>query len=252
MKDDKPSVIRETDEDARHLARVLLRSARFAALAVLDPETGFPFCSRVLVGTDVDGVPVILVSGLSAHTKALLQDQRASLLCGEPGKGDPLAHPRLTVQCLAQRVATDGEQHGRLRQRFLNRHPKAKLYIDFPDFAFFRLVPQSANLNGGFARAYILPGDDLVIRSPATESLAAVEQDVLRELVSRTPEAATRIATMERAPKGEKWQFAGIDMAGIDLICGNLLLRHEFGGPIATKDDAILYITNTAYVIPEI
>lgn len=249
---DKPSVIRETDDEARRLARVLVRSARFAALAVLDPETGFPFCSRVLVGTDADGVPVILVSGLSAHTKALVKDQRASLLCGEPGKGDPLAHPRLTVQCLAERVPPESPLHARLRQRFLNRHPKAKLYIDFPDFAFFRLVPQSANLNGGFARAYLLPGDDLVIHSANIESLAAEEQLVLRELVLRAPGAAERIATMTGSTKGGDWRFAGIDMGGIDLICGNLLLRHEFDAQIQTKDDAILYITKTAYPIPEI
>ncbi len=65
---DQASVLRETDEEARKLARVLLRSARYGALAVLDPATGFPFASRVLLGTDIDGVPVILVSALSTHT----------------------------------------------------------------------------------------------------------------------------------------------------------------------------------------
>jgi len=63
---EKPSVIRETDDAARKLARVLLRSARYAALAVLDPDSGFPAVSRVLVGSDIDGAAVILVSSLSA------------------------------------------------------------------------------------------------------------------------------------------------------------------------------------------
>lgn len=249
---DKPSVIRETDDDARRLARVLLRSARYAALAVLDPETGFPFGSRVLTGTDSDGVPVILVSGLSAHTRALLNDQRASLLCGEPGKGDPLAHPRLTVQCLAERVEPASPRHMRLRERFLSRHPKAKLYIDFPDFAFFRLVPQSANLNGGFARAYILPAADLVIEPALAESFAAAEQELMREIVLQLPEAAKRIATMTGGSEQKEWRFAGIDAGGIDLISGNLLLRHEFEGAITAPNDAILYITKIAYPIPEI
>ena len=40
----------------------------------------------MLVGTDTDGAAVILVSALSAHTKALEADPRVSLLAGEPGR----------------------------------------------------------------------------------------------------------------------------------------------------------------------
>lgn len=160
---DKPSVIRETDEDARNQARVLMHTAAHAALAVIDPETGFPSVSRVLIANDADGVPVILVSGLAAHTRALLKDARASALFGEPGKGDPLAHPRLTVRCSAERVERQSDAHEHIRKRFLKRHPKSKLYIDFPDFCFFRLIPLDASLNGGFGRAYILSAEDLVI-----------------------------------------------------------------------------------------
>lgn len=160
---DKPSTIRETDEDARKQARILIHSAAHAALAVIDPETSFPSVSRVLTATDVDGAPVVLVSGLSAHTKALLKDPRASILFGEPGKGDPLAHPRLTLRCSAERVDRQSDAHERIRGLFLERHPKSKLYIDFPDFCFFRFIPLDASLNGGFGRAYILSSADLMI-----------------------------------------------------------------------------------------
>jgi hypothetical protein len=167
---DKPSVIRETNEEARKLARSLLRSAGYAALAVIDPDNGFPAASRVLLATDIDGVPVILVSALSAHTKALSQDVRASLLVGEPGKGDPLAHPRMTIQCEACRVDHATTVHDRIRTRFLDRHPKSKQYIDFSDFSFYRLRPISVNLNGGFGQAYRLSGDDLETRSAPPET----------------------------------------------------------------------------------
>ncbi|NLR96796.1 HugZ family protein [Rhizobium sp. P38BS-XIX] len=160
---DKPSVIRETDEDARNQSRILVHTSAYAALAVIDPETGYPSVSRVLTATDDDGTPIILVSALASHTKALLKDARASALFGEPGKGDPLAHPRLSLRCKAERVDRDGDAHGRIRTLFLERHPKAKLYIDFPDFSFFRLVPLDASLNGGFGRAYILSAQDFAI-----------------------------------------------------------------------------------------
>jgi len=248
---DQASVLRETDGEARKLARTLLRSARYAAIAVLDPGTGFPFASRVLLGTDIDGVPVILVSGLSTHTRALDADRRASLLTGEPGKGDPLAYARLTTQCLAEPVERDSEAHARIRNRFLNRHAKAKLYIDFPDFRFFRLVPQSASLNGGFGRAYLLEGSDLTIRSEANEAVAANADAIVQELLARHPDLATTVATGMKAGSGD-WRICGVDCAGFDLILGDLLLRHEFETVAQGVDELYSHIPNIKYSIPEI
>lgn len=158
--DDKPKVLRDTDDQARQQARELITTARFAAIAVIDPETGYPNSSRVLTATDGASRPVILVSRLAAHTKALLETMRCSLLFGEPGKGDPLAWPRISVQCDAVPVGGDDPERAHLRARFLRRHPKAALYVDFPDFLFFRLHAVSASLNGGFGRAYALGKPD--------------------------------------------------------------------------------------------
>ena len=157
MSGDKPKILRDTDDAAREL----LLTARFGAIAVIDPHTGYPNSSRVLTATDGAGLPVILASRLAAHTKALLASPRCSLLIGEPGKGDPLAWPRISLQCDAEQIGSDNPEREHLRARFLRRHPKASLYIDFPDFMFFRLVPASASLNGGFGKAYALTPDDL-------------------------------------------------------------------------------------------
>ena len=153
------SVLRDVDDDARRLAKSLIRTARFGALGVKEPETGTPLVSRVSLATDLDGAPIILISQLSAHFGALEADGTCSLLMGEPGKGDPLAHPRITVICSAEK--STGDLRAALRDRFLRRHPKATLYADFGDFAFWRLVPQRASLNGGFGKAYQLGFEDL-------------------------------------------------------------------------------------------
>jgi putative heme iron utilization protein len=201
---DKPQVIRDTDDDARRQARILLRGARFAAIGVIDPETGFPFVSRVLLGMDTDGAAVILVSNLSAHTTALLADPRASLLTGEPGKGDPLAHPRLTLQCTAESVDRESDIHQRLRTRFLARHPKSQLYIDFPDFRFFRLRPERASLNGGFGRAYHLSSADFLVPE-INHDLFENEAQLLLELgaiPTSPPESPPRFTGRQRANGG--------------------------------------------------
>ena len=158
---DKINPIRPTTSEAIALARSLIANASFGALGVLDIATSAPHVTRVAVGTDGAGVPVILVSQLSHHTQCLLKDPRCSLLLGEPGRGDPLAHPRITLACEASAIASDDPGLDLISSRFLAAHPKAKLYITFSDFSFFRLSICSAALNGGFGRAFILGHADI-------------------------------------------------------------------------------------------
>lgn len=156
-----PSPIRPTDDEARALARLLLTSATTAALAVLD-ETGAPRVSRIAFATAEDGSPLSLVSSLSAHTGALRADPRCSLLLGEPkGRGDPLNHARLTLAAMARFVAPGSPEHGALAARFLESHPKARLYIGFADFAFVRFSVSRGDLNGGFGKAFTLTPADM-------------------------------------------------------------------------------------------
>ena len=242
---DPPSVLRDTDDEARRLARILVRGARHMALAVLDPASGFPSASRVLTGTDLDGVPVILVSALSGHTKGLASDPRCSLLAGETGKGDPLAHPRITVQCIAEKVERDSRNHLRIRERFLDRHSKAKLYIDFQDFCFFRLVPQSASLNGGFGRAYALAGSDLVVAIEGTGEEWIIFAKKIREM----KEEANSLAAQLGAKNAGKWRLVSADSAGLDLIAGDTLLRYEFETLQSSTEHASQYIFNISKTV---
>jgi heme iron utilization protein len=156
----RPDPIRPADADARRLAQDLLRDSRHAALAYTDPVTQSPGISRIAFGL-VDGVPVTLISALSAHHAGLVGDPACAIMLGDPGpKGDPLTHPRLMIQCRAAFVLRSDPRHNTLRNGWLRTHPKAKLYIDFADFAFVLLTPETALLNGGFGQAFrLLPAD---------------------------------------------------------------------------------------------
>ena len=156
------------DEAARILAKRLLRTASRAALASLEPQTGFPYASLVTVATTLDGSPLLLVSELSLHSRALAVDARCSLLLEAGGSGDPLANPRLTIFGRAQFLDRGGDAGGQARQRFLDRHPKAALYADFGDFSFVRIEPERALLNAGFGRASELVAGDFMEASPAS------------------------------------------------------------------------------------
>ena len=152
--------VQSANEEARETTRHLLRDARFATLATIN-ENFYPFASLVTFALDRDEMPFLLVSRLSGHTKHLLADPRCSLLVGEPGKGDPLAHARITIQCSASIIDRASDENIILRTLFIARHPKAALYIDFPDFLYIRLTMMEASLNGGFGKAFRLKSDDL-------------------------------------------------------------------------------------------
>ena len=245
------SVIRPTDEASLKLARKLIREARYGAVSVLEPGTGHPFASRVLTGTDIDGVPVILTSMLATHTKALLDDQRCALLFGEPGRGDPMAWPRITVLCDATRIEHESESDQRIRSRFLRRHPKAKLYASFRDFAFFRLVPKSASLNGGFGRAYIISGDDLVIASALNAEIGARELYLIDELEKRGCNVADALASHYFQEKTDNWYISGVDAEGIDIARKEKLHRLELVSLASDLSGLIAEYSNVLNWLPK-
>lgn len=209
--------------DHASLARNLLREALTASLGTLDPSGGHPFVSLVTMATDHDGMPLLLASRLALHSRNMVSDGRVSLLVSRPGKGDPLAHPRLT---LSGTVMPADAPH--LRQRFLSRHPKAALYIDFPDFRFWKVVPASAHLIAGFGRAPELAPDALLTDLTGAAALLAAEPDLLTH--HATGEIA-RLAMRHGARDGE-WRIAGLDPDGVDLLNDDQALRVNFGDRI--------------------
>ncbi len=218
-------VLRPVDAEAIRLAKTLMRTARFGALAVLDPESGAPSVSRVAVASDCDGTPLILVSGLSTHTKALNSDGRCSLLLGEPGKGDALAYPRLSLACEG-RLVTDEAERDRIAGRFLRHVPKAALYAQLPDFRYFRLELRSASMNGGFGKAYRFVADQLL--TDKGFSLADFEAPILEHMNDDHADAVSLYAEkLARQPAGN-WILTGIDPEGIDLAAGDLTSRIYF------------------------
>lgn len=158
--------IRPTDDEARALGRQLMTDARYCALAVL--QDGVPFVSRVAFGRAPGGEPLTLISSLAQHAQALRADPAASILVGEPGdKGDPLTHPRLTIQARASFIEHDDPAYEEMAAHWLRDHPKAKLYIGFGDFHFALFSVTGAFLNGGFGKAFFLSPVDLGLSEPS-------------------------------------------------------------------------------------
>jgi heme iron utilization protein len=222
------------DFDAAAVAKALLRATRAGALATIDRNTGHPFGSLVNVATDIDGSPLILISRLSTHTANLEKDKRASLLLASVGRGDPLAHPRLTVLGDFAPLAREDRSEARLRRRFLARHPKSELYAGFADFSFWRLVVASAHLNAGFGRAADLKAADLITDIAGAENLIEAEAGAVAHMNEDHADAVRLYATKLLGAEDGPWRLTGLDPEGVDLAQGDATLRLPFAQRVTT------------------
>jgi putative heme iron utilization protein len=222
--------------DPKALAKTILRSRRSATLATIDRNGGYPFASLTNVATDCDGSPVILVSRLATHTANLERDGRASLLLAETGKGDALAHPRLTVLGTFAPVPRDHADQGRLRRRFSARHPKSELYAGFADFGFWRMQVISAHLNGGFARAADLTATDVLTIVADAQELLNVEESAIAHMNADHAEALRLYASVLLGAADGAWRCIGIDPEGLDLQLGAETQRLAFSQRIISAE----------------
>jgi len=214
--------------DAVGEAKRLLRTIRAGALATLD-SNGFPFATLVNVATASDGAPILLMSKLAAHTRNLEARGEASILLAQTGKGDPLAHPRLTVSGTLARDADPA-----LRARFLARHPKSALYADFADFSFWRMTPRSFHLNGGFARAADFEPATVLTDLIGADDLIAAEQGAVEHLNADHADALRLYAAKLDGQADARWHATGIDPEGLDLASGDKTSRIRFSSRVAT------------------
>lgn len=252
MPDRLPENAPAPDFDPKSLAKQLLRVTRAGSLATLDRNTGHPFASLVNIATDSDGAPLILISRLSTHTANLEADARASVLLAATGKGDPLAHPRLTLIGGFVRLARDDPREPRLRRRFLSRHPKSELYAGFADFSFWRLDTVSAHLNGGFARAADLTAADVRTDISGADELIEAEAGAVAHMNTDHAEAVRLYATKILGAADGPWRLTGLDPEGLDLACAELTLRLAFGERVVTAQQLRKKLADLASTAREI
>ncbi len=210
----------------RQALRQVVRSCRKAALATLmaGEDVAMPYASLVTVAVDHDLAPLLLLSGISDHTKNIVADPRVSLLFdGTEGHANPQTGPRVTLSGIAEPTTDD-----RLRARFLSHHPAAARYADFGDFSLWRVRPDRAHFVGGFGRAvwFDAPfGLDEVERA----RLIADEPGIVAHMNSDHAEAINLLAD---APADGGWRMVGIDVDGCDLAGESAWRRIDFASPL--------------------
>lgn len=222
--------------DAIGVARKLLRSGTVAALATLDPASGFPLATLVTYVPDVDGAPLFFLSGLSLHTRNMKSNHRISVLITQSGKGDPLAHPRLSLVG----ACTSGTK-AESKDRFVTFLPKTMLYAELPDFSVWRMEIEMAHLNGGFARAQMVSGRELTCDAALNSDFIAHQ----RELLQQAREDYVDMIAAKFSTPVDQIDILSIDPDGVDVRAGGLRQRLQFSSRQATAAMAMEALAGT-------
>src|SRR5207237_394097 len=223
------------DFDPQNLAKSLLRRRRQGALATLMAGSGDPYCSLVNVASHADASPILLISRLAVHTKNILADSRVSLMLDERAAGDPLEGSRIMLAGRAEEAA--GEAAGILRRRYLNAHPSAEAFVDFKDFAFFRIVPSGAHLVAGFGRIIDLTPAQFLTKIDDASELLQAEPGAVEHMNADHREAMNLYATKLLGAESANWTCTGCDPDGMDMQAGATVLRLDFPERVTSGGD---------------
>jgi putative heme iron utilization protein len=221
--------------------RTLVSGAKSATLSTLGREPpGYPYGSLVTIAFDAAGRPLFLLSELAEHTGNLHARPEASVLITEPlGTHDqPLALGRVTVLGPCTKVAP-GERDG-VRSTFLEQQASASYYVDFDDFAFYRLEPLALRYVGGFGRmSWVEPGD---YRTAEPDPLTSSAPGILKHMNDDHAEAVLAYARgLAGIADASTATLTAVDRYGFELAAvtpkGPRATRLAFDTPVATTDD---------------
>ncbi len=210
--------------DPAQAARRLLRASRAGTLATA--IDGQPFASLVTPATAPDGSVLLLLSGLSEHTRHLRAEPRcAVMVAGAAAEANAQTAPRLTVTGLAAPEADPA-----LKARWVALHPYAGFYAGFGDFGLWRVTPAAGQFIGGFASAHRLKQAELMAEAPAWHAVAAVEEDILAHCNADHAETLDLYAR-DAGLGGAGWRMAACDVEGFDLAREDIVRRIDWPAP---------------------
>jgi putative heme iron utilization protein len=161
-------------------ARTLVYVIRTGSLSTLSKkQPGFPFGSVMPYALDERGCPLFLISTMAMHTQNLKADPRASLLVtqnAEDAGGDPIGAATATL--VGSVLPVPSMDQLAARESYLARHANSKYWVDFEDFAFYRMDVVDVYYVGGFGvMGWVTASEYLASQpDPLADSMAGIIQ----------------------------------------------------------------------------
>jgi heme iron utilization protein len=196
-------------------ARTLLHLSSVATLSTVSrKQPGFPFGSLMPYALDTGGRALFLISTMAMHTQNLKADPRASLFVTQPAPdGDVLGAARVTLVGNVQQIPE--EEKPEARELYLKAHPNSHYWVDFNDFAFFRLEPVDVYYVGGFGVMGWVTAPDYAAALP--DPLAGAAQGILDHMNADHPDALVLLAKVHAKLEAESATMISVDRLGFHV-----------------------------------
>ena len=196
-------------------ARTLVHLGRIGSLSTLSRKhPGWPFGSVMPYGLDAAGRPSFLISTMAMHTQNMLGDSRASLLITQPDASeDPLGAARVTLMGKAARVPE--ADLAQVRNLYLARYQNARYWVDYTDFAFYRMEILDLYYVGGFGVMGWVTAEEYI--QAEADPLADSAAEIIRHMNDDHADSLTLLARgfAEAAP--EEARMTSVDRLGFHL-----------------------------------
>jgi putative heme iron utilization protein len=196
-------------------ARTLLHQASVATLSTVSrKQPGFPFGSLMPYALDAAGRPLFLISAMAMHTQNLRADPRASLFVAQPASdGDVLGAARVTLVGAVHQIVE--KEKPEARELYLKAHPSSLYWVDFTDFAFFRLEPMEVYYVGGFGVMGWVSAADYA--SAAPDPLAGAAQGILDHMNADHRDSLVLLTKTHAGLEAESATMTSVDRLGFHV-----------------------------------
>ncbi len=195
--------------------RTLVSMASSATLSTLSRKhPGFPFGSLMPYALDPLGRPLFLISAMAMHTQNLRADPRASLFVAQAAlDGDVLGAARATL--LGEARPIPEPELAEARAIYLEKHPNSRYWVEFADFAFFRLELVDVYYVGGFGvMGWVEAGE---YAKAASDPLAPFAARILEHMNADHVDAMLVLARAHAGIEASEAAMTAVDRLGFSL-----------------------------------
>lgn len=195
--------------------RTLLALGTIGTLSSLSRKhAGFPFGSLMPYALDAAGRPLFLISAMAMHTQNLKADARCSLFVSQPSAdGDPLGAARATLVGDAKQVPE--QDLSEVRDAYLKRHENSRYWVDFTDFAFYRLEPVDLYYVGGFGVMGWVEAE--AYAAAAADPLADAAPGILTHMNQDHVDSMILLARVHAGLEASEAAMTAVDRLGFNL-----------------------------------
>ncbi len=196
-------------------ARTLAWLGRIGSLSTLSrKQPGWPFGSVMPYALDARGRPVFLISTMAMHTQNLAGDPRASLLVTQPAAdGDVLGASRVTLLGKADRVPQP--DLAPVRDLYLASYQNARYWVNFDDFAFYRMEIVDVYFVGGFGVMGWVTAEDY--SGAEVDPLAEAASGILEHMNRDHADALVLLARVFGGVEADQAQMTAVDRLGFHV-----------------------------------